>query len=420
MHECCEDLLKSAWEDIIKPAFLEGIIETEYYHGFDLTDVNKDYDLSPKRRCMDYNYGETPYNDLLPPDKAPFENPLRLSALKLSPIAEHFSALKNHLENVCYYIDNARKRKKNLERYSKDSEELKALSKTSHQENIELTVGEETALKLSSVRYEDYELIGDMWEAGAFGVVCLAYDKDRKLVALKKIDSDRESSWSELKSIISYRENFNNHPNLIKIHDIAIDFFKATQTFHVPFIFYTMEVADNLLQHLEYPIGSRDSITYKPCCLSQLILDAKDILIVLEQLLNGIKALHERGLAHRDIKPENIIFVNGIPKLADMGLLSNYNVTMSLAGTPGFLPPEYLDDIHKIKIPDKRMDLYALGMTAYCCFTRFSPEKYPEVPFESLKSSEGRKVNKIILKACSQKSSERFQTVDKFIAALKN
>src|SRR5437667_9456744 len=36
----------------------------------------------------------------------------------------------------------------------------------------------------------------------------------------------------------------------------------------------------------------------------------------------GLGHLHKAGLVHRDIKPSNIIFVNGAPKLADIGLVT--------------------------------------------------------------------------------------------------
>ena len=46
------------------------------------------------------------------------------------------------------------------------------------------------------------------------------------------------------------------------------------------------------------------------------------------------------GLIHRDIKPSNIIFVNGIPKLADIGLVAEQSEAKSFVGTEGFIPPE--------------------------------------------------------------------------------
>ena len=39
-------------------------------------------------------------------------------------------------------------------------------------------------------------------------------------------------------------------------------------------------------------------------------------------LTQALQALHDHGLTHRDIKPSNIIFIDGRPKLADIGLVA--------------------------------------------------------------------------------------------------
>ena len=60
-------------------------------------------------------------------------------------------------------------------------------------------------------------------------------------------------------------------------------------------------------------------------------------------LCDALAFLHGRGLIHRDIKPANVIFVNGRPKLADVGLVTDlasraHGVTQ--VGTEGYIAPE--------------------------------------------------------------------------------
>src|SRR5207249_11754056 len=57
-------------------------------------------------------------------------------------------------------------------------------------------------------------------------------------------------------------------------------------------------------------------------------------------LTSALAFLHAQGLMHRDIKPSNIIFVQGKPKLADIGLVAGTDETRSFVGTEGYIPPE--------------------------------------------------------------------------------
>jgi len=67
--------------------------------------------------------------------------------------------------------------------------------------------------------------------------------------------------------------------------------------------------------------------------------------------------MHSAGLVHRDIKPSNIIFVNGKPKLADIGLVVSLGDARSFVGTEGYVPPEGPGTIHA--------DIYSLGKVLY-------------------------------------------------------
>jgi serine/threonine protein kinase len=66
--------------------------------------------------------------------------------------------------------------------------------------------------------------------------------------------------------------------------------------------------------------------------------------------------LHEQGLVHRDIKPSNVIFVNGVPKLSDIGVVTDAGDTQSIVGTEGYLPPEGPGT--------PQADIYSLGQGA--------------------------------------------------------
>ena len=83
---------------------------------------------------------------------------------------------------------------------------------------------------------------------------------------------------------------------------------------------------------------------------------------VAADLLEGLAHLHAQGLVHRDLKPGNLLVGEGSSgptlRIADLGLSASVDENeASIAGTPGYLAPEYLDGAP----PSVRTDLFALG-----------------------------------------------------------
>lgn len=117
--------------------------------------------------------------------------------------------------------------------------------------------------------------------------------------------------------------------------------------------------------------------------------------------------LHRQGLIHRDIKPSNIIFVHDVPKLADIGLVTEVEEARSLVGTEGFIPPEGANS--------PRSDIYALGKVLYEMSMGKDRTRFPE-PFSALgqtpDSPDLEELNAIILKACAPDPRDRYQTAE--------
>ncbi|HMJ57210.1 MAG TPA: bifunctional serine/threonine-protein kinase/formylglycine-generating enzyme family protein [Polyangiaceae bacterium] len=102
-----------------------------------------------------------------------------------------------------------------------------------------------------------------------------------------------------------------------------------------------------------------------------------EVFAIVQQLLEGLHALHERGLVHRDLKPENVMVTpEGKLRILDLGIarrvalanpdqptgepLANDSLGFGV-GTPGYMAPEQWRhaDI------DARADLFALGVIIY-------------------------------------------------------
>ena len=108
--------------------------------------------------------------------------------------------------------------------------------------------------------------------------------------------------------------------------------------------------------------------------------------VILRQIVEGVKHLHDNEIIHRDLKPRNILYRRIISedgnsqlvmKLADFGcsrsvtgdmthytrtvLQSGYSVTFRPFGTDGWLAPEVLNGVTQLR-PLQAVDIYPLGL----------------------------------------------------------
>jgi serine/threonine protein kinase len=95
---------------------------------------------------------------------------------------------------------------------------------------------------------------------------------------------------------------------------------------------------------------------------------------LLVQLCNALEYLHNQGYLHRDICPRNTMVTNdGIIKLIDFGLTipnrPEFCKPGNRTGTPNYLAPEVI----RRTTTDHRVDLFALGVTAFEIFTNGLP-----------------------------------------------
>jgi serine/threonine protein kinase len=94
----------------------------------------------------------------------------------------------------------------------------------------------------------------------------------------------------------------------------------------------------------------------------------------LSQLADSIDYVHNQGFLHRDICPRNVMInKEGVVKLIDFGLTipnrPEFCKPGNRTGTPNYLAPELIRRV----ATDRRVDLFALGVTAYETYTHTLP-----------------------------------------------
>ncbi|MBX3746042.1 MAG: hypothetical protein KF833_12120 [Verrucomicrobiae bacterium] len=218
---------------------------------------------------------------------------------------------------------------------------------------------------------------------GSFGEVWLALDALGKWTAVKIVygmaygpDGTFER---EFRGLRDYEELARRERGLMAVRNVGVDV--AHGFFH-----YSMELADDARTRAPLPNppahplteSSRLASEYVPWTLSEELrrrgqCAPEDCLRWGASLAGELECLHAGGLLHRDIKPSNIVFIDGQPKLADVGLVSMADASVrSHVGTAGFVP------LHGANgIPG---DLYALGKVLYCMSTGRPVEDFPRDP----------------------------------------
>lgn len=200
-------------------------------------------------------------------------------------------------------------------------------------------------------RYEITELIGE----GGMAEVYKAHDVlDNKEVAVKILRKQFASNEE-------FQRRFRNeskaiavlsHPNIVKVYDMC--FSEKIQYIAMEYI---------------------DGITLKDYIDSERVLNWKDAVHFIIQILRALQTAHNRGIVHRDIKPQNIMLLtDGTIKVMDFGIAKfareeSMTATDQAIGTVHYISPEQA----RGDVTDEKSDIYSVGVMFYEMLTGQKP-----------------------------------------------
>lgn len=264
--------------------------------------------------------------------------------------------------------------------------------------------------KVISDRYEIKEIIG----VGGMAVVYKAYDRvDDRIVAVKILKDEYLANEE-------YRVRFKNesraisvlnHPNVVKVFDVC----------------FGDDMQYIVMEHVE-------GITLKEFIEKQNVLDWKEALIVVIQILKALQHAHDKGVIHRDIKPQNILLLpNASIKVTDFGIASfkrsgfNDMDESEAIGSVHYVSPEQA----KGDYTDEKSDIYSVGVVLYEMLTGKIPfdsdtDEFVALMQVQVDAQKPTAINpsiplgleQITLKAMQKNAADRYQSAAEFLMDL--
>jgi eukaryotic-like serine/threonine-protein kinase len=267
-------------------------------------------------------------------------------------------------------------------------------------------------LSSGDVVSDRYQIVAHIGEGG-MGSVYKALDRELdRIVALKTIRPDLASNASILRrfkqEVLLARKV--THQNVIRIHDLGMS--GALR-------FLTMEFfeGEELCTYLE----------------RRKTLKIQEVVAIVHQICEGLRAAHKEGVIHRDLKPQNILIdANGQIRILDFGLARGFEVsgvthTGLAVGTPDYMAPEQAQGAPATV----RSDIYAVGLTFYELLLGEMPFKgetamarlvqrtiqRPPSP-KSIREEIPQHLDNIVMRCLAIDPAERYESADELLADL--
>lgn len=246
----------------------------------------------------------------------------------------------------------------------------------------------------------DYELFRHIG-GGSYGEVWLARDVLGNYRAVKVV---YRNQFSEARPFDREFEGIRNFEPVSRTHPSQVSLFPVGRNEAGGYFYSVLELADDQQTGQQIDPDRYEPKTLRSELVQRARLPVAECVEVGLALTTALKHLHGAGLIHRDIKPSNVIFVHGLPKLADIGLVAGVGEQCSFVGTEGYVANEGPGKV--------QADIYALGKVLYEMLTGLKPERYPSLPddFSRAPDRHAQDLNEVVVKACAGNVRERYQS----------
>jgi eukaryotic-like serine/threonine-protein kinase len=246
---------------------------------------------------------------------------------------------------------------------------------------------------------------------GAYGEIWLARSLTGALRAVKVV---YRSTFESERAFQREFQGMSSFEPISRAHAGFVDILHVGRTRE--YLYYIMELADDHVAGRNIEILNYAPRTLKTDLDRQKRLSASESIQLGLSLTDALQALHAHSLTHRDIKPSNIIFVDGVPKLADIGLVAATG-QRSFVGTEGYVPPEGPGT--------PEADIFSLGKLLYEISSGKDRLDFPEIDSRlSMRPDKEAllRLNEVLVKACANDPRKRYGSAAQMrddLAALK-
>jgi len=209
--------------------------------------------------------------------------------------------------------------------------------------------------------------IGETLGKGGYSWVKKGFDKKTgKCVALKFM-AKADETWlqEQSKQVVTEIEALKQirHQNVMKLYAYNLNAKYPTKN---------KERIDTILLVLEYaPGGELFDIMYYTSALESVVART-----YFRQMMAGLEACHNAGVAHRDLKPQNLLLDSRFNlKITDFGLSKVFEsdadavMKTTYVGTRGYQAPELLLD----QPYDLACDIFSAGVVLFILLTGYPP-----------------------------------------------